>query len=59
MSKHYSYSQLNSYSRCGKAYWLERIAHAPQRPAVYFTAGSALHKAIEELNKDYVKEITA
>jgi hypothetical protein len=43
-----SFSQLTSYSQCGEAYRLERVAKAPSRPAAWFTMGTAAHLAIEE-----------
>ncbi len=42
-----SASQLTSYSACGEAYRLERVAKAPQRPAAWFFQGTAVHHAIE------------
>ena len=47
----YSHSQINSWQRCGKAYYLEKIAQVPQAPAVYLATGTALHSAIEHLNR--------
>ena len=52
----FSHSQLTTYTRCGKQYYLERLASAPSKPAVYFVSGTAIHTAIEAINKDYVKE---
>jgi hypothetical protein len=43
-----SASQLASYSACGEAYRLERVAKAPQRPAAWFFQGTAVHHAIEQ-----------
>lgn len=51
MAGHRSVSQLTSYSGCGEAYRLERIARAPQRPAAWFTMGTATHAAIEAWEK--------
>jgi hypothetical protein len=52
---HLSYSQYTSYARCAKAYYLERVAQAPQLPAVYLVAGSAVHAAIEQINLNHVE----
>lgn len=52
----FSHSQLTTYTRCGKQYYLERIAAAPSKPAVYFVSGTAIHAAIEAINHGYVKE---
>lgn len=61
---HRSVSQLTTYTQCGEAYRLERVAKAPQRPAAWFTHGSAFHNAIEEweasgrtMTEDQAKEI--
>lgn len=43
-----SASQLTSFSSCGEAYRLERIARAPRRPAAWFFHGTAVHAAIEQ-----------
>lgn len=48
MVPHRSVSQLTTYTQCGEAYRLERVARAPQRPAAWFMHGSAFHHAIEE-----------
>lgn len=42
-----SVSQLQSYAKCGWAYYLERIAKAPQRQASWFVQGTAVHAAVE------------
>lgn len=55
MSKHLSYSQYTSYVRCAKAFYLERVAAAPQTPSVYLVGGSAVHKAIEQINLLHVE----
>jgi len=54
----FSHSQLSTFTRCGKQYYLERIATAPSKPAVWFVAGTAIHNAIEAINQEYVKEWT-
>lgn len=45
---HRSVSQLTSWSACGEAFRLERVARVPQRPAAWFIQGHATHAAIEE-----------
>lgn len=47
---HASYSQLTSWTRCGKAYELERLRRVPSRPSVFLAAGSAIHTVIERIN---------
>jgi len=47
-----SVSQLTSYSQCGEAYRLQRVAKAPQRPAAWFAMGRAAHKAIEDYENE-------
>ncbi|WP_346921392.1 RecB family exonuclease [Glutamicibacter creatinolyticus] len=42
-----SVSQLSSYSSCGEAYRLERVAKAPVRPAAWFSHGKAAHMGVE------------
>jgi putative RecB family exonuclease len=48
--KHLSYSTLNQWERCPKAFQLQKIVGAPQKPAVYFAGGTAVHKATEALD---------
>lgn len=52
----FSHSQINSWQRCGKAYYLEKVAQVPQQPAVYLVTGNALHSAIERLNRAAVAQ---
>jgi hypothetical protein len=51
--KHLSFSQYTSYLRCGKAYELERIEHAPSLPAWWFLGGSTVHEVTEEIDLDF------
>ncbi|MFC9974319.1 RecB family exonuclease [Spirillospora sp. NPDC127200] len=44
---HLSPSRLQSYSKCGLAYRLEKILRVPQRAAAWFVQGSAVHEALE------------
>lgn len=41
-------SQLGTYSKCGEAYYLEKIVKAPQVPAAWFIQGTAFHSSVEE-----------
>jgi len=43
-----SVSQLVSYTQCGEAHRLQKIAKVPQRPAGWYALGHAAHKAIED-----------
>lgn len=49
---HLSNSQVESILGCGMRYKLERILRAPQKPAHWFTGGSAVHSATEALDKE-------
>lgn len=48
---HRSYSQVTSYLKCPKQFYLSRIAQAPEVPAVYLVAGKAIHYAFEQINR--------
>lgn len=47
-----SWSQLSSYEQCPKAFYLERIVGAWQKPAAWFSTGTAVHRAIELWERD-------
>lgn len=53
-TKHRSVSQLQSYDRCPYAYYLKRVQEppAPARPAAWLPMGTALHEAVEAVEKD-------
>lgn len=51
MTTHLSNSQLGDYVRCQKSYYLKRIAFVPQVPAMWLVGGSAVHAAIEAINR--------
>lgn len=55
---HVSHSQLNSYLRCGKAYYLSRVAKVPRQPSVWLVAGKALHEAFEDANQAHVQGLS-
>ncbi len=42
-----SHSQLDTYRRCPRAWWLDKVRRVPSAPARWFTAGVALHAALE------------
>lgn len=44
---HRSLSQLNTFSQCGQAYFLKRVANVGQAPAAWTIQGVAVHAAIE------------
>ena len=48
--RHASHSAINSYTRCGKAYELEKIKNYPTTPAWYLIGGSAVHKITEYID---------
>lgn len=50
MTAHVSFSQFDTYSRCGKRYQLERIQSAPRSPSVWLLAGKVVHTFIEQIN---------
>lgn len=44
---HLSHSSRETLERCAKAYFLTRVAKAPQVPALWLVGGSAVHEATE------------
>ncbi len=48
-----SVSQLQSYVRCGYAYYLDRIIKVPGRKALWFTQGTAVHEALSEYEQSF------
>lgn len=46
--EHISHSSRETLGRCAKAYFLSRIAKAPQRPALWLAGGSAVHETTED-----------
>lgn len=42
-----SYSQLDQYGKCGKAWQLQRLEKRPERPAAWSMQGTAVHHAVE------------
>lgn len=49
---HRSYSQLTTWLKCQRQYYLQKVAKVPERPAVYLVAGTAIHEAIEQVNHE-------
>lgn len=50
-----SKSQVKQYLKCGKQYYLERIARYPAPPSWPLIAGTAVHKATERLDQEDMK----
>lgn len=48
---HLSHSQMQAYLHCGKAYQLKRLQGAPSMPSVWLVGGTALHDAIDKVNR--------
>lgn len=44
---HISHSSREALARCARAYFLTRVAKAPQLPALWLAGGSAVHEATE------------
>ncbi|MFF0852663.1 PD-(D/E)XK nuclease family protein [Streptomyces sp. NPDC003280] len=44
---HISHSSRETLERCARAYFLTRMARAPQMPAMWLVGGSAVHEATE------------
>lgn len=52
LPEHVSHSQLSSWAgRCQKAFFLQRIARAPETPAFWLLGGSAVHEVTEFLDR--------
>lgn len=47
LPKHISYSSLNTWQECGWRYYLTKVEGAQEAHAVWFTGGTAVHKATE------------
>lgn len=46
-------SRLETYAGCSHAYYLEKVVRAPERKAVWFIQGTAVHSGIEEYEKSF------
>lgn len=51
LPKHISYSSFNTWLECGWKYYLTKLKEVPEKHAVWFTGGSAVHKATELFDK--------
>jgi hypothetical protein len=51
-----SYSQLNAWGQCPRAYQLERVERVPRIPGWWFPGGSAVHAVIERYLRESFKE---
>lgn len=51
---HISFSAREQLERCAKSFFLSRMAHAPQRPALWLAGGSAVHEVTEQFDLDQV-----
>jgi hypothetical protein len=49
---HLSYSQINMYSTCPLAWWIEYVLEIPSSKSVYMLLGSAIHTAISDYFQD-------
>lgn len=56
MPKHISYSSLSTWQECGWRYYLTKMAGVQEKHAVWFTGGSAVHKATELYDKSEGKD---
>lgn len=55
---HRSFSQLKTFQDCAHQYYLSKVRKVPEVPAVYLTAGSAIHAMIEKVNHILFQEGT-
>lgn len=53
---HRSFSQLSTWQSCPQKYYLSKVAMEPEKPAVYLTAGSAVHEMLEWINREFYKK---
>lgn len=54
---HLSHSQMQSFLHCGKSYQLKRLQGAPSLPSVWLVAGTALHDAIDTVNRAFHADV--
>jgi hypothetical protein len=47
LPEHISYSSFSTWQECGWKYYLTKVEKVPEGHAVWFTAGTAVHKATE------------
>lgn len=51
LPEHISYSSFNTWLECGWKYYLTKVEDVPEKHAVWFTGGTAVHTATEELDR--------
>jgi len=51
LPEHISYSSFNTWLECGWKYYLTKMEEVPEKHAVWFTGGTAVHKATERWDK--------
>lgn len=52
LPKHISYSSLGTYQDCGWKYYLTKVEQVSEGHAVWFTGGTAVHKATELYDRE-------
>lgn len=52
LPEHISYSSFSTWQECGWKYYLTKVEGAPSEHAVWFTGGTALHKATEIYDRE-------
>lgn len=45
-----SFSQLTTWLKCGRAYYLGRVQKVPETPAFYLAGGSAVHASCDAVD---------
>lgn len=53
---HVSFSQLNEWLECGKAYELKRLIQVPEWPAWWNIGGHGVHQATERYDRQRFEE---
>lgn len=48
---HRSFSQLQTFQKCAHQWFLSKVAKVEEEPAVYLSAGTAVHAVIEAYNR--------
>jgi hypothetical protein len=58
LPEHISYSSFSTWLDCGWKYYLTKVEGASEKHAVWFTGGSAVHKATERWDLDQLEGTT-
>ena len=58
LPEHISYSSFSTWLECGWKYFITKVEGAPEKHAVWFTGGSAVHKATELWDLDQLDGTT-